>query len=321
MMRPRSTPALFAFLFVTGALLQAQQPGAALKSPSQTTIPGASNLQTEPEENESAPEPSVTTAIPTPNSQIKAALAVLTNVLDQYRRSGDRIGEAGTLSAIANSYNALGQQQRAIEQFQLALAIFRESNGHVEDEARTLSHIGDVYREWGFPEQSVRFYRDSLAIYAHINDTVGKSVALNNLGVAYLSLRDKKKSVDYLNRALASYRASGDRHAVALTLNNLGMAYNMLANDSQRALDYFQQSMTELQLIDDRDSQGIVLDNIGALCIKLGQKEMAEVSFDRALQLFRRTGDTEGQARVQKHLRMLNESATVASKPPNPSAD
>lgn len=318
MMRPQSTPALFAFVLAAGALLQAQQPGAALKSPTQT-IPGATNIQIEPGENESSPEPSVTQAIPSPNSQIKDALAVLTNVLEQYRRSGDRIGEAGTLCAVANSYNALGQQQKAIEQFQLALTIFKQASGHAEDEARTLSHIGDVYREWGFPELSIRFYRDALAIYAHINDTTGKSVALNNLGVAYLSVRDKKKSVEYLNLALASYRASGDRRAIALTLNNLGMAFNMLANDSQKALDYFQQSMTELQLIDDRDSQGVVLDNIGALCIKLGQKEMAELSFDRALQLFRRTRDTEGQARVQKHLRMLNESATIASKPPIPS--
>lgn len=319
-MRLQGIPALSAFLLLTGALLQAQQPVTA-QDFSSHSISGASDFRTGPGSNESASEIAVTHAIENQNNQIKAALAVLANVLEQYRKSGDHVGEASTLCAMANSYNALGQQQKAIEQFQLALAIFRQTSGHVEDEARTLSHIGDVYRGWGFPEQAVHYYRDALAIYAHIEDSVGKAVALNNVGVAYLALRDKKKSIEYLNQALASYRLLGDRRAVALTLNNLGMVYNTLANDSQKALDYFQQSMTELQLVDDRDSQGVVLDNIGALCTKLGQKEMAEVSFDRAFQLFRRSGDTEGQARVRKHLRMLNESAVVASKALNPAAD
>lgn len=322
MIRLRSVTALFAFVLVTGAALRAQEPAAPQNSDSPTTsTAAASNALTGAGEGDSSTGSTVMQEPPSARSQIEAALAVLLNVLEKYRKTGDRIGEADTLCAIANSYNAIGQQQRAVEQFQLALAIFRQSSRHVVDQARTLSHIGDVYRGWGFPEQAIHFYRDALAVYAHSDDKVGRTVALNNIGVAYLSLRDKKKSLEYLNQALASYRTQGDRRAVGLTLNNLGMVYNMLANDSQKALDYFQESMTELQLIDDRDSEGVVLDNIGGVCTKLGHKDMAELSFDRALRLFLRVGDADGQARVQRHLRSLGESAVVASKPVNPGSN
>ena len=65
------------------------------------------------------------------------------------------------------AYNALHQQQRAVETFQSALDIWREL-GDKNGEGTTLAHIGDVYREWGFPDQAIRFYRDALkSIRAH----------------------------------------------------------------------------------------------------------------------------------------------------------
>ena len=309
-------PALFALTVFTAALLRAQQapvPASSLTQPA-ATLPS--------ESDESAPDASVDeTPLDRPvskpaisqNSQIRAALDVLTNVLEQYRKSGNRSGEAGTLCAIANSYNALGQQQKAIENFQEALAIIRVS-GTKQDEARTLSHMGDVYRGWGFPQEGVRFYRQALAAYSSTNDAEGRAVALNNIGVAFLALRDKKKSLEYLTQALASYRTLDDRHAEGLTLNNLGMVYTATANDPQKALDYFQQAMTKLQLAEeDRDAEATVLDNIGAVCVKLGHKDLAETSFGHALSLFRRVPDAEGEARVLKHLRSLGQSGTLAS--------
>lgn len=260
------------------------------------------------------------TAAGSMSAQLQPVLAVLTNVLDQHRRSGNREAEAATLCAIGNSYNALGQQQRAVETFQLALTIYRET-ANKKGEANALSHIGDVYRGWGFPEQAIHFYRDALQLYGSVGNSQEKAIALNNLGVAYLSLRNKKKSLEYLNQALDAYRAMDDRRAEALALNNIGMAYNSVFNDPQRAFDYFQQAMTKLQLINDRGNQAIVLDNEGAACVKLGKKDMAAISFDRALVLFRETGDARGEARVVKHLNALGEPGPLASAQAGPGAN
>ncbi len=51
---------------------------------------------------------------------------------------GNREAEAETLCALANSYNALHQQQKAVEDYQLALAIWREL-GNKDGEATTLA--------------------------------------------------------------------------------------------------------------------------------------------------------------------------------------
>ena len=311
-MRLWSIPTLFAVAAVTGALLPAQHPPARSESAINAGLSAEADAPAKTARNESTAEPLAAPLTPSANGRIRADLEVLTTVLDRYRKSGNRMGEAGTLCALANSYDAMNQQQKAIEHLQLALAIFREKATR-QDEARTLSRIGDVYRAWGFPDQAARFYRDSLVVFSQTDDSQGRAVAFNNLGVAYLALGNKKKSIEYLDQALSFYRARNDHRAVALTLNNLGMVSSSLENDAQKALSYFQRAMTELQLTDDRDSEGTVLDNIGAVCVKLGRRDMAEVSFDRALELFRRTGDTQGELRVRRHLRKLGDSGTLAS--------
>ena len=317
-MRPQSVSSLLGFIFVTAALLHGQQQlpltvaPAAQPTADLNTEAGSADSNASPEVDKIAPDRPAPRAVVSESSQIKAAVDVLTNVLQQYRIKGNRSGEAGTLCALANSYNALGQQQKALEMFQEALAIIRVS-GTKQDEARTLSHIGDVYRGWGFPDQAVHYYRQAISAYSSTTDTEGRAIAFNNLGVAYLMLRDKRKSQETLSHALAVYRTLSDPHSEGLTLNNLGMVYSTLSNDAQKALDMFQEAMTKLQLGDDKDAQATVLDNIGAVCVKLGNRDLAELSFDHALALFRTVPDAVGEARVLKHLSSLGQSGTVAS--------
>lgn len=229
-------------------------------------------------------------------------LEVLENVLDQYRKSGNRDGQASTLCALGNSYNAAGQQQRAIEQFQLALAIYRQM-GDSKGEAGALTRMGDVYRGWGFADMAVRFYRDALRSYETIDDKPGTAVALNNLGVAYLELSDKKKSLEYLNRALAAYREMGDDHAQALAFINLGAMEFFLGNDHEKALGLYQEAITKLERLNDRDSEANAFEMMGRLWASLHKPELAESNLQRALALYRDVRDTRGEASVLKKMK------------------
>jgi tetratricopeptide (TPR) repeat protein len=251
-------------------------------------------------------------------TKINENLEVLAKVLADYQKSGNRTGEAGTLCAIGKSYSILHQQQKAIGQFQRALSIYREISD-TRGQANTLTQIGDAYRVWGFPQQSLRFYRDALAAYSRAASDADKVITLNNLGVAYLSLRDKKKCLSYFKQALAAYHAIDDQRGEALALNNLGMAYSTLTKDAQKAVASFQEALTRLQLADDHNAEATVLDNMGAVCLNHHRKDIAASSFDRALQLFRETGDAQGQTRVLKHIQILHETGTIASIQPQTS--
>lgn len=289
---------------MAGALMHAQQSGLAsgeaernaprtAESESGTTsfsAPSAATNASEPSPSSSAPR------------RLHPELEVLTNVLDQHRRSGNRDAQASTLCALGNSYNAAGQQQRAIEQFQLALTIYREI-GDTKGEANALTLVGDVYRGWGFSEMAVHFYHEALQKYETTDDKPGTAVALNNLGVAYLEVGNKKKSLEYLNRALGVYHEVGNDHAEALALINLGAAEFFLGRDAEKALGMFQHAVTKLESLHDRDNEADAFKLMGVVWAGLHRQALAESNLQRALAIYREVHDAKGEAAVLKNLK------------------
>ena len=256
-----------------------------------------------------APHPAL--AVAGNSAHIRDALASMESILQQSRASGDRKGEANTLSAMANSHNALHQQQKAVEEFQAAREIWSQL-GDKDHEATMTAHIGDVYRLWGFPEQASRYYADALATYP-ADDKAGRGATLNNISLTYFALNNRKRCFESLNQALDIFRELQDRRSEALALANLGTAYIYLMNDPMKAVDFLQQAITRLELLNDRDSEAGALDKIGIAWHNLGKSEMAGLSFQHALELFHQVGDTQGEAAVQKHMRTLGEQQVQAS--------
>jgi len=319
-MRSQSLPTLYlflsvAFLFVTSAKLQAQQPD--LSGGESTGLPASSHAATGPVPvSRTSPandhvESAVAAAQPATTIQLHFVVEALTDLLDHNRVAKNRQAEAETLCALATAYSELRQQQKAVQTFQSALAIWRELDNR-EREASTLAHIGDTYREWGFPEQSIHFYRDALKLYPPTGQKEEQAAVVNNLGLAYFALRDTKKCLEYLNQALASYRALHDRQGEASTLTNIASAYGFLMNDPHKAIDYFQGAVTELELLDNRASEANALELMGIAWLKLEKQGTAVQTFQRALFLYSRIGDAQGKASVLKYLKNAG-GDTVAS--------
>ena len=242
---------------------------------------------------------------------LQSALASLQTLLAQTRATGDRKAEANVLGAIAISYNALHQQQRAVEHYQAARTIWHEL-GDNEHEATTVAHTGDVYRDWGFPEQANRYYRDALALYP-TTDKAGRGATLNNLGLTWFFLNNRKKCIDSLNESLNIFRELQDRRGEALALVNLGAAYTLLANDPLTAIGHLQEAITKLEILNDKTSEAAALDKIGVAWHNMGKSEMAGLSFQHAIDLYQSAGDAQGEAAVRKHMRILGEQQTRAS--------
>ena len=239
-------------------------------------------------------------------AQIAPVVEVLSKLLGQYRKSGNRDGEANILCALGNSYNAMGQQQKAIEQFQLAADIYRSTGDH-KGEGNALSHLGGTYRNWGFPDLGIRFFHQSLDAFSHTDDKHGRAVALNNLGVTYLMLKNKRKALDYLNQAREGYRDAGDLHGEALAIINIGATLDFLGHDPQKALTYFEDAVSRLEAQKDVLNEADAFELIGLTWAGLHRNDTAESSYQRSLALYRQVGNPKGEASVEKHLRQLHD--------------
>jgi CHAT domain-containing protein/Flp pilus assembly protein TadD len=190
------------------------------------------------------------------------------------REIGDRNGEGDALGNLGTAYHSLGQYQKAIEFFQLSLTISREI-GDRNGEGLSLGNLGTAYNSLGQYQKAIEFYQQSLTISREIGDRYVEVNTLLNLGSDYNSLGQYQKAIDFYQQSLTISREIGNRREEGLSLNNLGTAYASLGQ-YEKAIEFFQQSLTISRDIGDRNREGISLNNLGAAWFKFGNLPEAE---------------------------------------------
>ena len=248
----------------------------------------------------------------TDDDRVQLAIGNYQRLLDENRISGNREGTAEELVAMASAYRAIHQEQKALDLFQSAIAIFHDL-GNRDYEATALAHVGDVYREWGFSDTALRFYGQARGVYSETSDKQGQAAALNNSGVAWLSLSNRKKCLEFLEDAITSYQALQDGRQEALALSNLGAAHFYFSDRPEKALQAFQQAVSKMQILGDKSGQANALDMMGFVWLKAHRDDMAVSSFQKARDLYHDLGDARGEARVTGH--MLQPPQADRSKP------
>ncbi|MFB2897818.1 tetratricopeptide repeat protein [Aerosakkonemataceae cyanobacterium BLCC-F50] len=127
-------------------------------------------------------------------SQFLVACQCLQQSLIIYQAIHDRQGEAASLGCLAvslgrlgNTYDSLGESERAIAFHEKSLAIFQEIKDR-QGEATSLGGLGLDYFSLGQYERAIDFHEKSLAISREIKDRQGEATSLGNLGIAYFNL-------------------------------------------------------------------------------------------------------------------------------------
>ncbi len=116
---------------------------------------------------------------------LEKAIEVSTQILNIYRKLGDRSAESGALMLLGNIYLQQGHSEEAIELFELSLGISREL-GDRFNEGYSTSSIGLCYLTKDDLNQAFKALEDSLDIFREIEDSHGESLSLFYLGYAYL---------------------------------------------------------------------------------------------------------------------------------------
>src|SRR5262245_39283511 len=154
------------------------------------------------------------------------------------RETGDRRGEAATLTNIGNVDSLRGEWLNALDLYNQALGLPR-AVGDRHGEAGMLNNIGGVYDTLGENEKALDFYNQALPLMRETGDRSGEAGTLNNIGVVYDSLGEKRKALDLYNQALSLMRETGDREREAETLCNIAK--------TKRALGRFDESRSNVE--------------------------------------------------------------------------
>jgi tetratricopeptide (TPR) repeat protein len=159
--------------------------------------------------------------------QLARAIELYEQALAIDRETGDRHGEAIHLGNLAIPVAELGQTARAIELHERALAIDRE-NGDRNGEANHLGNLGNRYAKLGQTARAVELQEQALVIHRETGDQNGQAAALGNLGNRYAELGQTARAIGLYEQGLAISRQIGFRLAEALFLICLGEAHGDL---------------------------------------------------------------------------------------------
>ncbi len=217
-----------------------------------------------------------------------------------FRRLKLEVSEASTLQNIGGTYSDSGERQKALEYYDEALQI-RRKIGDRNGEGETLNSIGVAYEGLGQPQKALEYYNQALPIRRKVGDRRGEALTLNNIGLVYSHLPQRQTAMEYYNQALTIRRQFGDRAGEATTLNDIGMAYSGL-RQKQTALEYLDEALLIRREVGDSKGEALTLRNIGSVYSSLGQRQKALEYYDEALQIRRKVGDRRGEASTLQSL-------------------
>ncbi|MDY7093558.1 MAG: CHAT domain-containing tetratricopeptide repeat protein [Acidobacteriota bacterium] len=264
------------------------------------------------------------------------ALQYYKRALDLFRALDETSGVAATLDRLGLVHGWIGDNGRAREALEEALALRRrlgrgeaitrnnlclvlqrsgrfEAAGRCYEEALGLARTGDdpalvanllnnlggIEQNLGEPTQAIAYYRQAVALHRANGDTLGEAVTLNNLGFYHHGLGDVEEALLHYAPALELFEERGELYWQARTLNNIGFGYLALG-EHERARSYLLRALPLRRTVGDLAGEAVTLRNLGRAAAGLGQPVQAVAFLRRALALSEELGDERGAATARQ---------------------
>ncbi len=210
-------------------------------------------------------------------------------------------------------HDTWGEPNEALEQYDLALKIFRERND-TRNVINTLNNYGMVYANNGDASTALDKFQEALNAGSQLLIFQDEGVTRSNIGYAHILLGYYTTAVKELEKAQPLTQKFEDPRFQAFTFMRLGMAH-VAKNELAQALAAYKQALEIQEGIKDLRGQAMTLDKIGELYSRLNQPALATKNYRQALEQWGRVKDAQGEAlslygiaRVEFNQNHLNEA-------------
>jgi tetratricopeptide (TPR) repeat protein len=219
------------------------------------------------------------------------------------RGEGDRRGEAGALTDLADVQYLTGDYAAAEASLDGALELSRSLGDRV-GEASALRESGVLAQATGDCPAAEASLSRALEMSRSQGDQLGEAGSLFNLGIVQFVTGNFAAAADCQELALALYDRIGDPLGKASALNALGGVRNA-AGDYPAAMTCFTEALKLFVGLGDRIGEAYATGNLGALKCIVGYYADAAADMNRALELYRDLRNLSGQADAHSNLGSL----------------
>jgi tetratricopeptide (TPR) repeat protein len=169
-----------------------------------------------------------------------------------------------------------------------------EAVGSSVGKAVALNQIGTVYHSLGQYTKALEYFEASLAITRKVGDAKTEATTLINIGASYDSLGQYSEALEHYEKGLALKQEATDVIGEFGVLNTIGTVYNSLGK-YQKALDYHIKALAITQKIKDERGEAASLSNLGVVYYHLGQYLKTLECSEKALSIWQKIGDIRGE--------------------------
>jgi len=237
------------------------------------------------------------------NSQLDQNQKAIENyeqAISLFRVAGQKKMEAVALLLLGELQGKLGEWQKAMDNFDQALPLFRAA-GETQGEVVALSVMGSIHAQLGKPEELLTYYNKVLEVVRAAGSSEAEAAVLAALGPVYAEMGHPEKAQQTLEKALLVYRGIGFRRGEATTLLALALFYTSQP-DRPKAFDAFARALPLFRAEHDRYGESFAL---GGLCVTQLLSSDYTKGFDdchEALALSHAIGDRPSEAFILKHV-------------------
>ncbi|MFF9914875.1 NB-ARC domain-containing protein [Streptomyces sp. NPDC013457] len=239
----------------------------------------------------------------TQTRQFSDLLRVMNAVLNSPAADeSDRYTRSAALNNFAVAMATTGDFDAAMTALKDAARLGSEGGDRSAAYALMLGNLGATLLIGRRHKDAVRVLTDAADRFTAIDDRMGLTQVLINLGTALLDLGEAGVAVTHLERALeASEHVEISIHDEAILLTALGTA-QLRSDRTEEGLTHLSLAAIRAGRMGEAGGQGAVLEALGRAMLEVRHFEEAIGLFSRALVLYRKLDDRPGQARAGNNL-------------------
>lgn len=224
-------------------------------------------------------------------------------VSDEKNRTNAMKVQAWALDTLGRAHNEFGDRKKALEIFNQALLIRRQTNDQ-PGLIVTLNNLAIIYQNMGDPRKSLEYLSEISKLLKSMGDRAKEASFLNNICVLHTDIGEYTKAIEFCNQALSIRREMDDERGAATVLNSMGNAYGDLGQ-YERALELYTQSQALHKKFDNDNGQAIEFNNMGWLYGVLGDYEKAIEFYNKAFEIFRKQGNQFRQGNTLSNIAVI----------------
>jgi len=229
--------------------------------------------------------------------QNRRALSLYEQALETYQELGDVRSVAVTQNAMADVLVDLGKPQQAMALYEQALRT-KQQLGDVQQVAVTQGAMADVLRQLGKPQQAMALYEQTLRTSQELGDVQQVAVTQGTIADVLVQLGKPQQAMTLYEQALHTYQELGDVRGVAVTQNAMADVLVQLGKP-QQAMTLYEQALHTKQELGDVRGVAVTQDAMADVLRQLGKPQQAMTLYEQALHTYQELGDVRGVAMTQ----------------------